>query len=112
MSILLLEASREEPEVGGVSAFANMLPGSNIDWMYHTQPQQYGLMGGSSTINTMIYIRGNSRDYEEWAEEGNSLAGARKKLFYFLKSENNLNPEVMEENQHYHSQSGYDLTNR
>ena len=39
--ILLLEAGIEEPEVANIPAFAFALSGSNIDWMYHTQPQQY-----------------------------------------------------------------------
>ncbi|KAF3430175.1 hypothetical protein E2986_07627 [Frieseomelitta varia] len=139
--ILLLEAGMEEPDVADVPAFANLLAGSNIDWRYHTQPQQYGclaranrecvvprgkVMGGSSTINTLIYVRGNRRDYDEWAEAGNDGWSYKDVLPYFLKSENNLNPEVLnlesvslntknhsvEENPHYHRQGGYQSVER
>ncbi|KAK9299910.1 hypothetical protein QLX08_007214 [Tetragonisca angustula] len=100
--ILLLEAGMEEPNVGSVPAFVPMLIGSNIDWMYQTYPQPYAclsragkaclvprgkVMGGSSTINFMIYVRGNQRDYDEWAEAGNDGWSYEEVLPYFLKSE-------------------------
>ena len=51
-----------------------------INWNYNTQPQQHlnnralfwprgKVMGGSSSVNAMCYIRGDSQDYDEWAAE-------------------------------------------
>ncbi|XP_076748535.1 glucose dehydrogenase [FAD, quinone]-like [Xylocopa sonorina] len=99
-----------------------MLQASNIDWMYRTQPEKHScrsrrggscawargkVMGGSSTINYMIYIRGNRHDYDEWAEKGNYGWSYDEVLPYFLKSENNKDPEIVNKNPHYHGQGGY-----
>ncbi|XP_078040737.1 glucose dehydrogenase [FAD, quinone] [Augochlora pura] len=125
--ILLLEAGIEEPEVADVPAFASMLQASNIDWMYRTQPEAHScrsrrgggcpwargkVMGGSSTINYMIYIRGNPKDYDEWAEKGNYGWSYGEVLPYFLKSENNEDPEIVEKNPRYHSKGGYQTVER
>ncbi|XP_025159051.1 glucose dehydrogenase [FAD, quinone]-like [Harpegnathos saltator] len=125
--VLLLEAGIEEPLVADVPAFASMLQASNIDWMYRTQPEKHScrsrrgggcpwargkVMGGSSSINYMIYIRGNPKDYDEWAESGNDGWSFKQVLPYFLKSENNEDPEVVKENPHYHSRGGYQNVER
>nr|XP_033329057.1 glucose dehydrogenase [FAD, quinone]-like [Megalopta genalis] len=125
--ILLLEAGIEEPEVADVPAFSSMLQASNIDWMYRTQPEAHScrsrrgggcpwargkVMGGTSTINYMIYIRGNPKDYDEWAEKGNYGWSYGEVLPYFLKSENNEDPEIIEKNPHYHSKGGYQTVER
>ncbi|XP_076222072.1 glucose dehydrogenase [FAD, quinone] isoform X2 [Nomia melanderi] len=124
---IYIKAGIEEPEVADIPAFASMLQASNIDWMYRTQPEQHScrsrrgggcawargkVMGGSSTINYMIYIRGNPKDYDEWAEEGNYGWSYEEVLPYFLKSENNEDPEVVKENPFYHHQGGYQNVER
>lgn len=83
--VLLLEAGMEEPEVADVPAFAPMVRRSSIDWEFRTQPQKTNcrarrggqciwprgkVMGGSSTINYMIYLRGGPQDYDDWANLG------------------------------------------
>ncbi|XP_053995045.1 glucose dehydrogenase [FAD, quinone]-like [Hylaeus volcanicus] len=125
--VLLLEAGIEEPMVADIPALATMLQASNIDWMYRTQPEQHScrsrrgkscgwargkVMGGSSTINYMMYIRGNPRDYDEWADKGNNGWSYGEVLPYFLKSENNEDPEIVKENPHYHHQGGYQNVER
>ncbi|KAK9294322.1 hypothetical protein QLX08_011028 [Tetragonisca angustula] len=120
--ILLLEAGIEESEVTDIPAFAPILSGSNIDWMYRMQPEQHScrsrmngscalprskVMGGSSTINYMVYIRGNPKDYDEWADAGNRGWSYKDVLPYFLKSENNRDPQIVEDNPQYHNQNGY-----
>ncbi|KAK1117177.1 hypothetical protein K0M31_016874 [Melipona bicolor] len=54
----------EEPDVAGIPAFANMLPGSNIDWMYHTQPQQYGCLAREN--KECVSPRGKVRIHIFW----------------------------------------------
>lgn len=73
------------------------LAGTEVDWDYHSAPEHecYGrriplprgrVLGGSSSVNAMVYIRGNPRDYDEWGVPGWSWADM---LPYFLKAEDN-----------------------
>ncbi len=47
------------------------------------------VLGGSSSINAMIYARGQPQDYDHWAAQGNPGWGWSDVLPYFLRSENN-----------------------
>ncbi len=49
------------------------------------------MLGGSSSINGMIYIRGHPADYDDWAGEGNVGWSYIEVLPYFKRSEDNLN---------------------
>ncbi len=72
------------------------------NWAFHTTPQK-GLnnrrgyqprgkvLGGSSAINAMIYIRGQKEDYDSWAKEGNNGWSWNEVLPFFKKAENNEN---------------------
>ncbi|HEX5851993.1 MAG TPA: FAD-dependent oxidoreductase [Solirubrobacteraceae bacterium] len=73
------------------------LGATEIDWDYHSAPEQECLgrritlprgkvLGGSSSINAMVYIRGNRRDYDDWGVPGWSWADM---LPYFVKAEDN-----------------------
>uniref|UniRef100_A0A2A4JMY6 Glucose-methanol-choline oxidoreductase N-terminal domain-containing protein n=1 Tax=Heliothis virescens TaxID=7102 RepID=A0A2A4JMY6_HELVI len=117
--VLLIEAGPEEPEVTSVPAFAPVLGRSNIDWNYRTQPEEMTcraqrgqtcawlsgrVMGGSSAINYVVYMRGNKKDYDQWAALGNEGWSYADVLHYFKKSENNLNLEAKDID--YHSVGG------
>ncbi len=52
------------------------------------QPRGRGL-GGSSSINAMVYLRGQREDYDDWAAAGATGWGWTDVLPYFMKSENN-----------------------
>jgi choline dehydrogenase len=81
--VLLLEAGGEDDEPSiRIPALYGRLQDSPYDWAYRTLPQahlngrrifvpQGRVLGGSSSINYMIYIRGNRGDYDEWRRCGN-----------------------------------------
>jgi choline dehydrogenase len=99
-STLLLEAGGpdDNPDIR-IPARWDSLLGTEIDWAYQTEPQvqlnnrvvDWGrgkVLGGSSSINAMVYIRGHRWDYDRWAELGNEEWGYAQVLPYFIKSEN------------------------
>ncbi|XP_071448679.1 glucose dehydrogenase [FAD, quinone]-like [Hetaerina americana] len=119
-NVLLLEAGGEEPLVVEVPALSPLLMGSSIDWRYRTEPEHTNckaraggtcpwargkVMGGSSSINWLIYARGNRRDYDEWEALGNEGWGYEEVLHYFKKSEDNRDPELA--HSPYHAKGGY-----
>ena len=69
-----------------------------VNWMYLTEPdpginnrQSYWprgkVLGGSSSINAMVYIRGQAADYDDWRDLGNPGWGWDDVLPYFIKAE-------------------------
>lgn len=63
------------------------------------------VLGGSSVLNYMLYLRGNRKDYEKWEALGNPGWGWDDILHYFKKSEDNENPYLSRSA--YHSSGGY-----
>lgn len=63
------------------------------------------VIGGSSVLNYMLYVRGNKKDYDIWESLGNAGWGAEEALYYFKKSEDNRNPYLARTP--YHSTGGY-----
>jgi choline dehydrogenase len=68
------------------------------DWRYYTEPEPHlngrrlhtprgKVLGGSSSINGLVYVRGNPLDYERWQEEGAAGWGYHDVLPYFRRAE-------------------------
>jgi choline dehydrogenase-like flavoprotein len=65
------------------------VPQAGLDGRRGYQPRGRGL-GGSSAINAMLYVRGNPRDYDQWAELGCTGWGWEEVLPWFKRSEHNV----------------------
>lgn len=99
--VLLLEAGGHDRHplirVPGASAYTAMARALNWPRMTEAQPALEGralylaqgkVIGGSSTINGMVYTRGTRGDYAEWVEAGAPGWGYDDVLPYFRKAEN------------------------
>jgi choline dehydrogenase len=98
-TVLLLEAGNPDtkPEIQ-IPLECTRLLGSEVDWAYFTEEEPYlnnrkifhprgKVLGGSSAINFLLYIRGNPHDYDHWQELGNPGWSYQDVLPYFQKSE-------------------------
>lgn len=100
--VLLLEAGGTDKRlfVRMPAGLGQVFYDPGVNWCYETEPdQQLGgrtdfwprgkLLGGSSSINGMVYIRGQREDFDDWARLGNAGWGYDDVLPYFRKSEDN-----------------------
>ncbi len=78
LNVLLLEAGTTDTDerVRGIGDFAELW-GTDVDWKFPTEPQpglnnrvitldQGKLIGGGTSINAMMYVRGNARNFDVW----------------------------------------------
>ena len=100
--VLLLEAGGRDrsPNIRIPAAFPKQFH-TKLDWDFATEPEPCvdgralyiprgkGL-GGSSSMNAMLYIRGRPLDYDGWAAQGAPGWGYRDVLPYFIRSEDNV----------------------
>ncbi len=99
--VTLIEAGAPDtaPEIHIPAAFGKLFQ-SKWDWDYLTDPEpgldfrrrylpRGKMLGGSSSMNAMIYIRGNPADYDQWAADGATGWGWPDVLPYFLRAEDN-----------------------
>jgi choline dehydrogenase len=113
VTVCMIEAGPpdDEPAIHMPFAFP-LLWRSRFDWDLETEPEpglggdrtfipRGRVLGGSSSLNAMVYIRGNRADYDEWAEMGLAGWGYEDVLPYFIRSEDNERGES-----HYHGAGG------
>ena len=100
-TVLLLEAGDKDnsPLIHMPNGVGVVIAGTKYNWQFNTArepelnnrkmfwPRGRGL-GGSSSINGMVYIRGHAADYDSWRQEGNVGWGYDDVLPYFKKSMN------------------------
>ena len=80
--VLLLEAGPKDRtwKIHMPAALTYNLADDRYNWFYHTEPQEHmdgrsmywprgRVLGGSSALNAMVYIRGHAYDYDRWAED-------------------------------------------
>ena len=101
VKVALLEAGGQDsrPEIAMPIAFPMLLK-SSVDWDLYGEPEpglggrrlflpRGKVLGGSGSINAMIYIRGNRADYDGWAAGGAEGWSYDEVLPYFKRSEDN-----------------------
>ena len=102
ISVCLLEAGGPDTStfIHAPVGVAAMLPTKINNWAFETTPQpelngrkgyqpRGKTLGGSSSTNAMLYVRGNAWDYDNWAALGNEGWAYKDVLPYFKKSEGN-----------------------
>ncbi len=101
VKVLLLEAGgSDDAALVRTPGLVGLLWRTRFDWNFFTTPQarvnerqmhwpRGKVLGGSSSINYMIYIRGHRDNYDEWRALGNKGWGYDDVLPYFKRSENN-----------------------
>jgi choline dehydrogenase len=100
-SVLLLEAGPKDTNIWihVPLGYGKLFKEKSINWMYQTEPEpglggrqvfqpRGKVLGGSSSINGLLYVRGQHEDYDRWRQRGNAGWGFEDVLPYFRKAEN------------------------
>ncbi|HEV7603217.1 MAG TPA: choline dehydrogenase [Bradyrhizobium sp.] len=99
-SVLLLEAGPKDSNIWihVPLGYGKLFTNKTVNWMYQTEPEpglngrtvfqpRGKVLGGSSSINGLLYVRGQHEDYDRWRQLGNSGWGFDDVLPYFKKAE-------------------------
>ncbi len=112
--VLLLEAGGKDnyPWIHIPVGYYKTMHNPKTDWCFKTEPDETmenvsipyprgKTLGGSSSINGLLYIRGQERDYDIWRQLGNKGWSWREVLPYFIKAEDQERGQS-----EYHGQGG------
>jgi choline dehydrogenase len=99
--VLLLEAGPQDKNIWihVPLGYGKLFKEKTVNWMYQTEPEpglkgrqvfqpRGKVLGGSSSINGLLYVRGQHEDYDRWRQLGNAGWGYDDVLPYFKKAEN------------------------
>ncbi|KAI5637837.1 GMC oxidoreductase domain-containing protein [Phthorimaea operculella] len=120
--VLLIEAGGDPPIETIYPGLSSYLRNSSWDWKYTNEDDKCSgqcqkeklllsrgkVLGGTGSINTMIYVRGNPHDFNTWAQIANdSMWSYKEVLPFFKKSETLLDPTVLKSKYgKYHGKHG------
>src|ERR1043166_8274971 len=99
-SVLLLEAGPRDRNIWihVPLGYGKLFKATSVNWMYQTEPEPHlngrsvfqprgKVLGGSSSINGLLYVRGQHEDYDRWRQLGNAGWGYDDVLPFFKKAE-------------------------
>ncbi|CCE09776.1 choline dehydrogenase, a flavoprotein; alcohol dehydrogenase [Bradyrhizobium sp. STM 3843] len=99
--VLLLEAGPKDSNIWihVPLGYGKLFKDKSVNWMYQTEPEpgldgrsvfqpRGKVLGGSSSINGLLYVRGQNEDYDRWRQRGNVGWGYEDVLPYFKRAEN------------------------
>ncbi len=108
-SVLVLEHGGTDmgPLIQMPAALSYPMNMTRYDWGYRSEPEPHlggrrlacprgKVIGGSSSINGMVYVRGHARDFDHWAEQGAEGWSFADVLPYFRRAETWHGPEASE----------------
>ncbi len=100
-TVLLLEAGPKDTNlwIHVPLGYGKLFKEKTVNWMYQTEPEpgldgrsvfqpRGKVLGGSSSINGLLYVRGQHADYDRWRQRGDAGWGYDDVLPYFKKAEN------------------------
>ena len=100
--VILLEAGGRDinPWIHIPVGYFKTIHNPNVDWCYKTEPDpglngrsiewpRGKVLGGSSSLNGLLYVRGQPQDYDRWRQMGNEGWGWEEVLPLFKRAENN-----------------------
>ncbi|WP_317929536.1 choline dehydrogenase [Halioxenophilus sp. WMMB6] len=116
--VTLIEAGPRDsnPWIRLPSGLIPLVNGTYCNWKYWSEPQRHlhnrrlyqprgKVLGGCSSINAQVYVRGNAEDYNGWSQLGCEGWSYSEVLPYFLKMED-FQPDTSPANSRYHNRGG------